>query len=58
MDVETPAAAAAPTDVVTGKLDLVVVRASAAERAEHAKQLEAIDKASHGACLWLRDAKS
>ena len=52
MDVETPAATAAPTEVVTGKLDLIVVRASAAERAEHAKQLEEIDKASNGACLW------
>jgi DNA polymerase-3 subunit epsilon len=52
MDVEAPAVAVTTTEVVTGKLDLIVVRASAAERAEHAKQLEDIEKASNGACLW------
>ena len=54
MDVETPAAAAAPTDVVTGKLDLVVVRASKAELAAHEQQLADIDKTSNGQCLWRK----
>lgn len=36
------------------KLDLVVIRASAEENALHEAQLEDIDQASKGACLWKR----
>ena len=64
MDVEASAAdtASVVTELAVGKLDLVVVRASKEERAEHARVLEEIDKASGGACLWKRadpaDAKA
>ena len=54
MDVETPAVTAAPTEVVTGKLDLIVVRATKAELAEHDRVLVDIDKVSEGACLWRK----
>jgi len=40
--------------VEMGSIDLLVVRASAGELAAHAKQLEDIDKASRGACLWKK----
>ncbi|HXV08085.1 MAG TPA: DNA polymerase III subunit epsilon [Burkholderiales bacterium] len=35
-------------------LDLIVLTATEAELAAHAQQIEAIDKASNGACLWKR----
>jgi DNA polymerase-3 subunit epsilon len=35
-------------------IELIVLRANAAELASHARQLEDIDKASKGACLWKR----
>jgi DNA polymerase-3 subunit epsilon len=35
-------------------LDLIVLTPTEAELAAHAKQIEAIDKASRGACLWKR----
>lgn len=54
MEVEVTAAATVAAEVAVGKLDLVVVRASEEELAAHAQQLEAIDKASGGACLWKR----
>ena len=36
------------------KLELIVLRATASELAAHALQLEDIDKAARGACLWKR----
>ncbi|HZP94551.1 MAG TPA: DNA polymerase III subunit epsilon [Burkholderiales bacterium] len=36
------------------KLELIVLRASNEELAQHAAQLEAIDKASKGNCLWKK----
>ncbi len=35
-------------------LELIVLRASPVELAEHARQLEDIDKAAKGACLWKK----
>ncbi len=50
-----PAAAAGPLDDEPGgTLELVVMRAGAAELAEHERQLAEIDKASGGNCLWRR----
>lgn len=40
--------------VEMGSIDLLVVRACAEELAAHAKQLEDVDKASRGACLWKK----
>jgi DNA polymerase-3 subunit epsilon len=34
-----------------------VIRPSEAELAAHSERLEAIDKASHGCCLWLQQTK-
>jgi len=58
MEVDTPAAAAAVTEVAIGKLDLIVVKAGKEELAAHEQQLEAIDKASQGATLWRKYAKA
>jgi len=44
--------AAAATRKAAGKLELVVLAASAEELAEHEKQLAELDKASNGATLW------
>jgi len=52
MEVETGQATDAGSDAVSGKVELFVLRASKEELAAHAKQLEDIDKASKGACLW------
>ncbi len=43
-----------------GPLDLVVIRASDAEREAHARYLEDLDKASKGKCVWrsLPDAEA
>jgi DNA polymerase-3 subunit epsilon len=46
--------AQAETRRAAGKLELVVLAASAEEVAEHEKQLVDIDKASRGACLWKK----
>ena len=46
--------AVAATKRAAGKLELVVLAASAEELAEHAKQLVEIDKASNGATLWRK----
>jgi len=54
MEVDLPAAAAAVTEAAMDALELIVVRASAAELAEHARLLDEIDKAAKGACLWRR----
>jgi len=53
MDVEAAAVTVAAEAGIAG-LELVVIPASREELAAHAKQLEAIDKASKGKCLWQR----
>jgi DNA polymerase-3 subunit epsilon len=53
IEAEGPAAAAiAAAEVMTAGLDLVVLRATEEELAAHQRQLEEIDKASGGACVW------
>jgi DNA polymerase-3 subunit epsilon len=54
MEVDLPAAAAAVAETAVGALDLIVVRATGEELAEHARLLDEIDKAAKGACLWRR----
>jgi len=56
MEVEAPATAAsvAAAEIAKGKLELIVVAASKEELAAHAQQLDSIDKASKGACLWRK----
>ncbi|HEY7741858.1 MAG TPA: DNA polymerase III subunit epsilon [Burkholderiales bacterium] len=58
MEVEAPVPAAAAAEAARGKLDLVVIRATKDELAEHARMLEDIDKASKGATLWRRLEKA
>jgi len=50
--------AAAATRKAAGKLELVVLAASAEELAEHEKQLAELDKASNGATLWRQLGES
>jgi DNA polymerase-3 subunit epsilon len=54
IDVEPTPQAAAATRIAIGKLELIVIAASAEELAEHAKQLAEIDKASKGATVWRK----
>jgi len=49
---DTPAEAAEAAASMEG-LELIVVRATDDELVAHAKQLQDIDKASKGACLWI-----
>jgi DNA polymerase-3 subunit epsilon len=58
MEVETGLASDAGTDATAGKVELFVLRASEGELAQHAQQLEDIDKASKGACLWHKLEKA
>ena len=53
MEVEVIAASVA-ADGTLGPLELVVLSATPDELAIHAQQLDAIEKASAGACLWRR----
>ena len=39
-----------------GSVELIVLRASEEELTEHSRQLDDIDKASKGACVWKRAA--
>jgi DNA polymerase-3 subunit epsilon len=48
--------AQAETRRATGELNLLVIVATAEELAEHERQLEDIDQASRGACLWKKFA--
>ena len=52
MEVESPAATVAAFEAALGSLELIVVRASAEELAEHARLLQEIDRTSGGRCLW------
>ena len=54
IDIAPTPQAAAETRRAAGKLELVVIKASDAEIAEHEKQLAAIDKASKGATVWRK----
>jgi DNA polymerase-3 subunit epsilon len=58
MEVEAPPAAAAAAEAAHGKLDLIVIRATKDELAEHARMLDDIDKASKGTTLWRRLEKA
>jgi DNA polymerase-3 subunit epsilon len=58
MEVEAPVPAAAAAEAARGKLELVVIRATKEELAEHARMLEDIDKASKGATLWRKLEKA
>jgi len=58
MEVDTGAAATAGAEDGAGKVELFVLRASKEELAQHAQQLEEIDKASKGACLWSKLLKA
>jgi DNA polymerase-3 subunit epsilon len=53
MEVEVVCASIA-TDAAGAHLELIVLAATVDELAAHAQQLEAIDKASKGACLWRK----
>ena len=54
MDVEPTPQAVNATRLAAGKLELIVIAASAEELAEHARQLAEIDGASNGACVWKK----
>jgi DNA polymerase-3 subunit epsilon len=54
MDIEPTPQAAAETRRAAGKLELIVIPASAEELAEHERQLAEIDKASNGATVWRK----
>lgn len=54
MEVESTVAAGPAGEVARGQLDLIILRATDEELIAHGKQLEEIDKASGGACIWKR----
>jgi DNA polymerase-3 subunit epsilon len=54
MDMGEMQAPALDTAFAGGSVELIVLRASEEELVEHARQLEDIDKASKGACVWKR----
>jgi len=54
MDVEPTPQAVNATRLAAGKLELIVIPASAEELAEHAQQLAEIDRVSKGACVWKK----
>jgi DNA polymerase III subunit epsilon len=58
MEVETGLASDSGTETAVGKVELFVLRASKEELAAHAQQLEDIDQASKGACLWNKLLKA
>ena len=57
MDLEPTPQAVDATRLAAGKLELIVIAASADELAEHARQLAEIDRASNGACVWKKLGK-
>ena len=54
MEVEAPTPAAAAAETASGKLNLLVLKATKDELSQHARLLESIDKASKGQCLWTK----
>ena len=54
MDVEQEDGTAALRDTLDGEVELIVVRASAQELEQHARQLDDIDKNADEGCLWKR----
>jgi DNA polymerase-3 subunit epsilon len=58
MEAEPAASTAAAVEIVHDKLDLVVIKATKEELTAHAKQLDAIDKASGGNSLWRKLEKA
>lgn len=54
IDIAPTPQVAAETRRAAGKLDLIVLKASTVERAEHEKLLAEIDQASKGATVWRR----
>lgn len=54
MDIGIGGAAATEDHLAQGAFDLIVVSASEEELALHAQQLDKIDAASKGACIWKR----
>ena len=58
MEVEATSAAAADAEAAHGKLDLIVIRATKDELAEHTRMLDDIDKASKGTTLWRKLEKA
>lgn len=52
MEVETGLVSDSGAESVAGSVELFVLRANKEELAQHAQQLEDIDRASKGACLW------
>lgn len=57
MELEPAPQAVEATRLAAGKLELIVIAASAEELAEHARQLAEIDQASKGACVWKKLGK-
>jgi DNA polymerase-3 subunit epsilon len=53
MDVEVPVSTVV-AEAAAGTLNLVILKASKDELAEHSKLLAEIEKASKGACLWTK----
>lgn len=56
MDIGELQAPALDLAFAAGSVELIVLRASDEELLEHSRQLEDIDKASKGACVWKRAA--
>ena len=54
IDLAPAAKVSGEEDLDSSQLDLIVLSATAEELAAHEHQLEDIDKASHGTCLWKR----
>ncbi|HVY05677.1 MAG TPA: DNA polymerase III subunit epsilon [Burkholderiales bacterium] len=54
MDIGESHSPALDSSLPVGELDLIVLRASPDELADHRRQLEEVDKAAKGACLWKR----
>ncbi len=52
IDLADPGRAARASVERTGELDLVVLRATPAELADHAAYLDELDRVAKGACLW------
>jgi DNA polymerase-3 subunit epsilon len=52
MDLAPSGGVAADFEIDYAKIELLIVRASQVELSAHARQLDEIDKASKGACVW------